>query len=111
MIHIPYLMSISWVLSFASGSNVLFLFFFFFFHLHQICYHAGPETDPDQRDFRESFTSPSVVSNFISKYFRGVAATPSIVEPCLYTVSSEDAIRLRICFPGKSVHVATLFSC
>ena len=42
--------------------------------------------DPDNRDCG-SVTKMKLTSTFISSYFKGVATTPSIVEPCMYTVS------------------------
>ncbi len=53
----------------------------------QVCSHTGPEVDPDHRDADVAFTNAKVTSEFISRFFKGVAKTPSIVEPCMYTVS------------------------
>ena len=53
----------------------------------QICHHSGPGTDPDSRDSSHAFSSCQLTSKFVSTYFKGVEATPSIVEPCLYSVS------------------------
>ena len=59
----------------------------------QIFYHSQPspeyEIEPDDRDANQSFSSIiSVATGFVKRIFKGVASTPSIVEPCMYTVIS-----------------------
>ena len=44
---------------------------------------------PDNRD-ADPFAATSTIKKtaaFIGQFFRGVSTTPSIIEPCMYTVS------------------------
>ena len=43
--------------------------------------------DPDNRDALPGPSTTEHVLPFITKYFKGVATTPSIYEACMYTVS------------------------
>ena len=58
------------------------------YHL-QISYWScsGVEVDPDCRDANISQEGIEAIKRFISKYTTGVSSTPSIVEPCMLTVS------------------------
>ena len=56
--------------------------------MFQICHHHGNTVDPDHRDAEPTAQSIPTVSQFIGKYFNGINTSPSIVESCLYTVSS-----------------------
>jgi len=47
----------------------------------------GVEVDPDFRDANTSQTGVESIKKFISKYLTRVRTTPSIVEPCIVTVS------------------------
>ena len=43
--------------------------------------------DPDDRDGGKALNTLKETSGFVSEFFKGVASTPSILEPCLLTVS------------------------
>ncbi len=45
------------------------------------------EVDPDNRDQGKPFNTVGPTSEFVTEYFQGVLGTPSIMEPCLLTVS------------------------
>ena len=47
----------------------------------------GVEVDPDSRDANASQEGIEAMKRFISKHTTGVSTTPSIVEPCMLTVS------------------------
>ena len=55
----------------------------------QISYRSSNEVevDPDCRDANTSQEGIEAMKRFISKYATGVSSTPSIVEPCILTVS------------------------
>ena len=55
----------------------------------QVCYRSGDgvEVDPEFRDANTSQKGIEVAKRFISKYTTGISTTPSIVEPCIVTVS------------------------
>ena len=59
------------------------------YRLLQVDYRGtlGVEVDPDTRDASISQRGIEVTKKFISKYLTGVSTTPSIVEPCILTVS------------------------
>ena len=62
------------------------------YHKHlsmQVSYKSryGVEVDPDSRDAKVTQDGIEITKKFITKYFTGISATPSVVEPCIVTVS------------------------
>jgi sarcosine oxidase/L-pipecolate oxidase len=57
--------------------------------LVKICQHEGVEVDPDNRDLVPGAASVPAVTEFIRKHFRSVAAQPSVVETCLFTITPD----------------------
>ncbi len=53
----------------------------------QICYHSGPEVNPETRDKAPQPVTTPIVTDFIQRYLQDVSTEPSICEMCLYTVS------------------------
>ena len=66
----------------------------------QICSHHGVNTNPEERDAYYTAEGIRSVSEFITKYFKGVAKAPSMVEPCMYTVRADWSVfELLLLFP------------
>ena len=65
--------------------------------MYVACSLGGSNVDPDNRDESPVLPVMKSVSEFIGKFFKGVATNPSIHEPCLYTVSSFTVIVLCFC--------------
>ena len=53
----------------------------------QICPHQGVKVTPDRRDVSCTTAGVQQVADLIEEVFKGVASAPSVVEPCIYTVS------------------------
>ena len=62
------------------------------FNWLQVCFHTGSEVDPDQRDLNTAQSNLEGIQSFIEKYFSGVSTSPSICEPCMYTVSQDNSV-------------------
>lgn len=56
--------------------------------LVKICYHSGQETHPEFRD-ASGTTGITLTADFIRRTFKGVSQVPSIVEPCMYTMTPD----------------------
>ena len=54
----------------------------------KVCFHHGPAIDPDARDDVDDTWVINLVAEFVRNHMIGVESKPSIVEPCIYTVSS-----------------------
>lgn len=54
--------------------------------LIKICYHDGPDVDPDARDDVDHAWPEQAASEYIARHVIGVETKPSIVEHCMYTV-------------------------
>ena len=52
-----------------------------------MCYHNGPETDPDNRDKPDTQGILRRMQGYVRDHMPSLESTPSIVEPCMYTVS------------------------
>ncbi|KAF1394368.1 hypothetical protein PFLUV_G00026410 [Perca fluviatilis] len=53
--------------------------------LVKICYHAGAETDPDQRDRQTDRSDIDILQRYIARCLPGLVPEPAVVESCLYT--------------------------
>ena len=53
----------------------------------KICYHTGPETDPDERDRQTDRGDIDILQRYITRCFPGLVPIPAVVESCMYTVS------------------------
>ena len=51
-----------------------------------MCYHNGPETDPDNRDKPDTQGILRRMQGYVRDHMPSLESTPSIVEPCMYTV-------------------------
>lgn len=51
----------------------------------RVCYHDGPETDPDSRDMADTGRILSTMKSYVREHLPSLQDTPSIVEPCMYT--------------------------
>lgn len=51
----------------------------------KVCYHDGPETDPDSRDMADTGRILSTMKSYVREHLPSLQDTPSIVEPCMYT--------------------------
>uniref|UniRef100_A0A3P9A7W5 Peroxisomal sarcosine oxidase n=1 Tax=Esox lucius TaxID=8010 RepID=A0A3P9A7W5_ESOLU len=57
--------------------------------LMKICYHSGPETDPDERDRQTDRGDIDILQRYITSCFPGLVPIPAIVESCMYTVTPD----------------------
>nr|XP_022332549.1 peroxisomal sarcosine oxidase-like [Crassostrea virginica] len=51
----------------------------------RVCYHNGPETDPDNRDKPDTQWILKRMQGYVRDHMPSLESTPSIVEPCMYT--------------------------
>ncbi|XP_052700155.1 peroxisomal sarcosine oxidase-like isoform X4 [Crassostrea angulata] len=51
----------------------------------KVCYHDGPETDPDSRDMADTGRILSTMKSYVREHLPSLQDPPSIVEPCMYT--------------------------
>ncbi|XP_068601660.1 peroxisomal sarcosine oxidase [Brachionichthys hirsutus] len=57
--------------------------------LMKICFHAGKETDPDQRDLQTDRSDIDILKAYIARCFPGLVPEPVVVESCLYTLTPD----------------------
>ncbi|XP_070983386.1 peroxisomal sarcosine oxidase [Oncorhynchus clarkii lewisi] len=58
--------------------------------LMKICYHTGPETDPDERDRQTDRGDIDILQRYITRCFPGLVPIPAVVESCMYTVTPDE---------------------
>ncbi|XP_045074596.1 peroxisomal sarcosine oxidase isoform X2 [Coregonus clupeaformis] len=58
--------------------------------LMKLCYHTGPETDPDDRDRQTDRGDIDILQRYITRCFPGLVPIPAVVESCMYTVTPDN---------------------
>lgn len=53
----------------------------------QLCYHIGPEIEPDERDRQTDREDIDILQRYVARCFPGLVPVPAVVESCMYTVS------------------------
>ncbi|XP_068174418.1 peroxisomal sarcosine oxidase [Antennarius striatus] len=57
--------------------------------LMKICFHAGKDTDPDQRDLQMDRSDIDILKTYIARCFPGLVPEPVVVESCMYTMTPD----------------------
>ncbi|XP_042857307.1 peroxisomal sarcosine oxidase-like [Penaeus japonicus] len=60
----------------------------------KVCYHAGPQTDPDERDKVDMSAIQRKAEEYVEKFFPCLEPKPSVVESCMYTVTPDESFVL-----------------
>ncbi|XP_078101958.1 peroxisomal sarcosine oxidase isoform X2 [Sander vitreus] len=55
----------------------------------KVCYHAGAETDPDQRDRQTDRSDIDILQHYIARCLPGLVPEPAVVESCMYTLTPD----------------------
>ncbi|CAB4044628.1 peroxisomal sarcosine oxidase, partial [Paramuricea clavata] len=54
--------------------------------LIKVCYHDGPDVDPESRDKVDVTWTVDAAAEFVKQHLKGVESKPSIVQSCIYTM-------------------------
>ena len=57
--------------------------------LLKVCYHDGPEVQPESRDQVDVTWTVDAAAEFVGRHLPGVESQPSIVETCMYTLTPD----------------------
>ncbi|XP_042860697.1 peroxisomal sarcosine oxidase-like [Penaeus japonicus] len=60
----------------------------------KVCYHAGPQTDPDERDKVDMSAIQRKAEEYVKNFFPCLEPKPSVVESCMYTVTPDESFVL-----------------
>jgi len=87
--------------------------FFEYPGLVKVAYHGGHETDPSQRDVSIRSADDrylEIAVNFVRTHLRGLEPTPSISEPCMYTLTPDNNFILDRHPKWKNIIIGAGFS-
>ncbi|XP_046891742.1 peroxisomal sarcosine oxidase [Hypomesus transpacificus] len=57
--------------------------------LMKLCYHIGPEIEPDERDRQTDREDIDILQRYVARCFPGLVPVPAVVESCMYTMTPD----------------------